>query len=261
MRTTKKIGITLAAVGFLPLRTIKAIFGLPVFIKNFFSLCFQAREGWKLSLFPMLADRYEQSGVASGHYFHMDLWAARLVYSLKCDKPVDVGSRVDGFVAHVLSFRDIEVFDVRPLVSKVHGLVFHQINMTEPNVAPIEYSDCVTSLHTLEHFGLGRYGDKVDMHGWETGLQNLARMVSVGGNLIIAVPVGRERIEFDAHRVFDPETIIAAVTALGLEIKTYAAVDDNGCFHEQARISDSKGYEYGCGCFHFVKPEITTGTL
>lgn len=261
MRATKKIGITLAAVGFLPIRMVKAIFGLPVFIKNFINVCFQDKSGWKLSLFPMLADRYEQSGVASGHYFHMDLWAARLVYSLQCSKPVDVGSRVDGFVAHVLTFRDIEVFDVRPLVSKVRGLIFQQINMTEPNAAPIGYSDCVTSLHTLEHFGLGRYGDKVDMHGWKTGLQNLARMVKEGGNLIIAVPVGRERIEFDAHRVFDPETIIAAATALGLKMETYAAVDDEGCFHEQAGITDSGCYEYGCGCFHFVKPKISTGIL
>lgn len=39
----------------------------------------------------------------------MDFWAARLVYSLQSSKLVGVGSRVDGFISHILTFSDIEV--------------------------------------------------------------------------------------------------------------------------------------------------------
>jgi len=38
---------------------------------------------------------------------------------------VDIGSRVDGFVAHVASFREIEVFDVRPISAQIPASSFN----------------------------------------------------------------------------------------------------------------------------------------
>ena len=34
-------------------------------------------------------------------------------------KHVDVGSRIDGFVAHLACMREVEVFDIRPQVSQI----------------------------------------------------------------------------------------------------------------------------------------------
>jgi len=230
MKFLKKIGIFFATTGMYPLRIAMAIAGAPIYIINLGKLLIGSRDGWSISIFPMLPDRFEKSGVATGHYFHMDLWASRLIYNSNVNKLVDVGSRVDGFIAHILTFREIEVFDVRPLVSTTKGLTFRIIDMTNPDESPVDYADFVTCLHTLEHFGLGRYGDKVNMSGWKIGLNNLARMVSRNGNILIAVPIGRERIEFDAHRVFRPETIINAVTALGFKLNSFSVVDDDGNF-------------------------------
>src|SRR5215475_9848858 len=73
-------------------------------------------ELWPLGeLNPCLKDRYEDSGVASGHYFHQDLLVARRVHARAPRVHVDVGSRVDGFIAHVASFREIEVLDIREM--------------------------------------------------------------------------------------------------------------------------------------------------
>lgn len=58
---------------------------------------------------PCLSDALEPSGSASGHYFHQDLLVARKVFERQPRKHVDVGSRIDGFVAHVAAFREIEV--------------------------------------------------------------------------------------------------------------------------------------------------------
>lgn len=253
MKIFKKIGIFLATIGMYPLRLAMAIAGTPIYFINLSKLLRRSRDGWSISIFPMLPDRFEKSGVASGHYFHMDLWASRLIFNSKIIKIVDVGSRVDGFIAHILTFREIEVLDVRPLVSTTRGLSFRKIDMTNPDASPLDYADCVTCLHTLEHFGLGRYGDEVNISGWKVGLNNLTRMVARNGNLLIAVPVGRERIEFDAHRVFRPETLISAVTALGFKLNSFSAVDDDGNFHETIDPTDCNNLEYGCGCFHFIK--------
>ena len=39
---------------------------------------------------------------------------------LNLKRHVDIGSRLDGFVAHVASFREIEVLDIRPLKVNKH---------------------------------------------------------------------------------------------------------------------------------------------
>ena len=75
---------------------------------------------------PMLADFAAPAGSAGGQYFHQDLWAARRIHAARPRSHVDIGSRVDGFVAHVLTFMPVTVLDIRPLESDVRGLTFVQ---------------------------------------------------------------------------------------------------------------------------------------
>lgn len=239
-------------MGINPLRLGKAICGIPIYIRNVLNVYRQNNEGWKINIFPVFADRYEQSGKVKRHYFHMDLWAARIVYKLKFKNIVDVGSRLEGFVAHVLVFCDVEIIDVRPVGVQARGMSFRQLDMVRMDTVLEGYADCVTCLHALEHFGLGRYGDEVDINGWRTGLLNLTKMLKPGGSLILAVPIGRERIEFDAHRVFNLDRIIDEGNKQGLNLKEFSYIDDIGNFHEFADIDDAKNLEYGCGCFHFI---------
>ncbi len=44
-------------------------------------------------------------------------------------------------------------------------------------------------MHTIEHIGLGRYGDPLDAVGDQTALSELQRVVAPGGSLLIVVPV------------------------------------------------------------------------
>ena len=79
---------------------------------------------------PCLQDRYEEAGKINSEYFWQDLLVARWIFEAKPDKHVDIGSRLDGFVAHVASFREIEVFDVRPITTQVPGVIFRQADLT-----------------------------------------------------------------------------------------------------------------------------------
>src|ERR1700737_2012841 len=75
---------------------------------------------------PIFTDKFLDSGVLSGYYFHQDLLIAQRIFLNNPQKHVDIGSRTDGFVAHVAVFREIEVFDIRTLISKVDNIKFVQ---------------------------------------------------------------------------------------------------------------------------------------
>lgn len=148
-------------------------------------------------------DKTESAGIARGHYFWQDLLVSREVFAQNPSRHVDVGSSIHGFVSHVASFREIEVVDVRPLPVAIPGVKFHQYSVTDSESHSIGQSDSVSCLHTLEHIGLGRYGDQLNFDGWKVGFDGLLRLVQPGGRLYLSVPTGKfQRVEFNAHRIF-----------------------------------------------------------
>jgi hypothetical protein len=208
-------------------------------------------------LYPCLDDRGSSAGSAKGHYFHQDLLVARRIFANAPKKHVDVGSRVDGFVAHVAAYREIEVLDVRPLTSNIPNVRFKQVDLMAPLGSELAgYSDSLSCLHALEHFGLGRYGDTVDFEGHLKGLGNLKRLVAQGGKFYLSVPIGPQRIEFNAHRVFSIETLLSLVPEFRVDAFSY--VDDRGDLHESVELSkdavaDNFGCKYGCGILELTK--------
>ena len=85
-------------------------------------------------LFPILLDRYDNAGVAAGHYFHQDLWAAKRIFDRAPSRHIDIGSRVDGFVAHLLVFMPATIIDIRQLDSNIEGLASSRMTLlNSPN--------------------------------------------------------------------------------------------------------------------------------
>jgi hypothetical protein len=62
----------------------------------------------------------------------------------------------------------------------------------------------VSSLHSIEHFGLGRYGDSLDPLGHEKGILAISECVGAGGSLIVSFPIGTSSVEFNEQRIIDP---------------------------------------------------------
>jgi SAM-dependent methyltransferase len=192
-----------------------------------------------------------QAGVATGQYFHQDLWAARKVFARRPPRHVDVGSRIDGFVTHVLSFMDVTLVDVRPLETEVRGLTFVQADATTMQGFADDSVDSLSSLNAIEHFGLGRYGDPLAPDAWADALESFSRVLAPGGRLYLGVPVGRERVEFNAHRVLSPRSILDVLR--GLTLVSFAAVEDAGGFVEGAEPGRFEQANFSCGLFEFTK--------
>ena len=204
------------------------------------------------SIYPVLCERFEQAGVARGHYFHQDLYVAQKVFQHGPQRHIDVGSRIDGFVAHVASFRIVEAIDVRPLKSEVPNLRFLCADLMQELPSDlIEATDSLSCLHAVEHFGLGRYGDPVNFEGHLAGIRNMSRILQPGGRFYLSTPIGkRQRIEFNAHRVFSVPYLLDQVTDQ-FDVKSFAYVDDSGALNEDAdvlSIESRRSFDLSCGC-------------
>lgn len=208
-------------------------------------------DAWPMTALPVLADRGEEAGVAGDQYFQQDLHVAKLVLAAAPERHVDVGSRIDGFIAHLLMFREVEVVDVRPLTSTVEGLTFVQGDGTTLDGFADGSIPSLSSLHAVEHFGLGRYGDPLDPLGSEKALAAYQRVLARGGRLYLSVPVGRRRIEFNAHRVFDPQDPVDLVPELALE--RFDGIDDQGRFLADTEPGALAANEYGLGIYTFAR--------
>ena len=213
-----------------------------------------------LDNFPCLDEKNNEAGSTRSHYFIQDLYFAQKIYRRCPQKHVDVGSRIDGFVAHIASFREIELLDIRNLDSDIQNVTFRQADVMEGGNVPVDYCDSISSLHALEHFGLGRYGDPIDPEGHLKGFRNITKMLRKGGHFYFSVPMGRQRIEFNAHRVFGMLYLLNMVSK-DYEIISFSYIDDKGTLHRDVSVSDvgvskSFGCKFGCALFELRKNNV-----
>lgn len=253
-----RAGHALRAAGLLALnfgmdpRGLKASKNMPRFWRDY--RAFLAKGGDVAELHPILGDYDAQAGTGGGQYFHQDLLVASMIHDAAPRRHIDVGSRIDGFIAHVAAFREIEMIDFRPLEQSAHARIkFLQGDLMKHDPAFDGIADSVSSLHALEHFGLGRYGDSIDPQGHVTGFRNLARIVEPGGMLYVGLPIGSQtRVFFNAHRIFsqtEPPTWFEEPAEFALERFDY--VGDAGELHSRIDPAAVPPLTHGCGIYSF----------
>ena len=205
-------------------------------------------------LVPITLDKYAPAGTI-GNYFWQDLWAARLIYKSGIKTHFDIGSRIDGFIAHLLSMEiDVTLIDIREFPEKVEGLHTIIDDATTLQQVPNESIESMSALCSLEHFGLGRYGDPIDPEACFRCFEEIQKKVKKGGKLYISLPIGKERVEFNAHRVFYPSTILAYFYDMKLEEFSCTAggkIEYNVNVHKYDNDEHNGNYRYGM--FYFTK--------
>lgn len=156
-----------------------------------------------------LTDCIQEAGSVHD-YFFQDMWAAREIYRSNVKHVFDIGSRMDGYIAHLLAMEvQVTLLDIRPFPHKLEGVDFIQTDAMDMSNIPDESIETLSSLCALEHFGLGRYGAPIDYDGWRKALRAIKRKLKIGGTFYLSVPVGNEeRLQFNAHRIFKPLTIV-----------------------------------------------------
>jgi ubiquinone/menaquinone biosynthesis C-methylase UbiE len=162
---------------------------------------------------------------------------------------VDVGStyQLSGFLSRIVP----TVFsDIRPIETELDNLV-----TKKGNILDIPYPDnsieSLSCLHVIEHVGLGRYGDAIDPEGTMKACKELSRVLKKNGLLYLSLPVGKERICFNAHRVCSPKNVTKYLE--NLKLLEFSVVDDTGKFIRSCDYREYEHADYSCGLFLFTK--------
>ena len=204
-------------------------------------------------LFAALVDFNSEAGTASGQYFHQDLLVSRFIHERNPINHFDFGSRIDGFVAHVASFRKITLMDIRPLNISGHPQIDFKVcdvmNLSETDIA-----ESLSCLHTIEHIGLGRYGDAIDPQGHILAFRNLLNFLKQDGIFYLSFPISNiSRVVFNRERVFSP-TEILTWTDQKFNIERFDYIDDQGDLHlNHPDLNTLPRLDYGCGIYTLRK--------
>jgi len=207
----------------------------------------------KTDFIPCLNDNTLQTGF-DRHYIYHPAWAARIIKNNNPAKHIDVSSTLH-FCSLLSVFLPVEFYDYRPA-----KLILQNLKSLPGDLMKLPFESntvhSISSMHTVEHVGLGRYGDPMDYDGDIKAVNELKRVLAPGGTLLFVVPIGAANIiHFNAHRVYNKQHVLELFSDLNLEEFTLIPEDENdgGLIVNPCEELLSK-QAYACGCFWFTKP-------
>ena len=200
---------------------------------------------------PLLTEKTSDFGF-DRHYVYHPAWAARILAETRPAKHVDISSSLI-FNAVASAFVPIDFYEYRPADLHLSGFSAKHADITK---LPFDDNsvESISCMHVIEHVGLGRYGDPLDPEGDVRAINELKRVVAVGGSILFVVPIGDDVIEFNAHRLYTIDQVKSLFSDLTLV--QFAFVADDSTLGGLMVNPDEKtviGAGRGCGCFWFKK--------
>lgn len=193
-------------------------------------------------------DRFKSFDV-DYHYLYHPVWAFNLITKNSPKKHIDVSS-INYFPAFLSVVIPTVYYEYRK-----PNFYFSNLTVLQGDLLnlPLESEsvDSISCMHTLEHIGLGRYGDIIDYDGDLKAARELDRVVKKDGLLYLVVPVGKPKIVFNRHRIYSYEMIVEMFC--GFQLIEFSIVWDDGSFQANANPSIISTQNYSCGCFCFRK--------
>lgn len=199
---------------------------------------------------PWFMDRTETARF-DPHYVYHTGWAARKLAELRPAGHVDISSSLH-FCTTMSAFIPMKFCDLRPVDVKLKGLDCGRADLLKLPFADNSQAS-LSCMHVIEHVGLGRYGDPLDAEGDIKAASELRRVLAPGGSLLMVAPIGRPKIEFNAHRIYSYAQIMELFR--GLELVEFALLPDDASNGLVVCASEAQAdaQTCGCGCFWFRK--------
>lgn len=132
-------------------------------------------------------------------YGWTDTWLYSLLdrHNIEGKRVAIMGSIKPWYECICLSFGGVpttlEYNVITPSDKRLKMIHIKDVNKEEP-------FDCAFSISSFEHDGLGRYGDPINPNGDFRAMKELKSIVKKDGLLFLAVPVGKDKLVWNAHR-------------------------------------------------------------
>lgn len=231
---------------------------LPFILKDYIAYkkaAFGSTQRFSLSLtdaYPCIRDKTIKTGFDRHYVFHTS-WAARKVKEINPAFHIDISSSLY-FCGIVSAFVPIKFYDYRPAELNLSGLTSEHGDLMNLPFADNSV-DSISCMHTIEHIGLGRYGDPIDPEGDLKAIKELIRVTKPGGSILFVTPIGgKAMIEYNAHRIYTYDYILEYFK--GLELAEFSLIPESGNYGgliTNAKKEQADKEKYGCGCFWFKK--------
>ena len=204
-------------------------------------------EKLNLTSYPCLLDKKDDN-LNIQYYDYQNGWAFEQILKNKPSELIDIGSNI-AYLVSASKLTKVTFIDLRP-----HNIPIENLETKVGDILSIPYDnetvEYLTSLSVIEHIGLGRYGDKIDLEGMQKSINEFHRVLKVNGTLLVSFPIGRSNnIEFNAHRRFSPEKIYEMFNKFKIQDEIYILKNEIIDIKRFNEMGKPNGY----ACFNFTK--------
>jgi SAM-dependent methyltransferase len=164
-------------------------------------------------------------------------------------KILDIGS-YRHFILGLLAHSSVTTLDVRPRKPTVENETV-VTGDAKCLALPDDSFDLVLSLCSPEHFGLGRYGDELDLDADRKSFSEMIRVLRPGGSLIFTTTITRAApsIAFNAHRIYDHRMVRDLCTGLACVEERFYSHEKRGFCALEEVTDKPRWWDVYCGCW------------
>lgn len=160
--------------------------------------------------FDIASEILYESGEHPENYIDYECaFAARHLNRLSPVSVLDIGS-YRHFILGLLSHFKVTTIDIRDRKPVCENEILITCDAKDLKLPDLSF-DVVISLCSVEHFGLGRYGDEIDFEADKKALKEMTRVLKSGGHLIFSTELARVPqpiIVFNTHRIYTYDSIV-----------------------------------------------------
>lgn len=151
-----------------------------------------------------ISELMERARRGETHYYgETDIWLyqALRLFPLTGKRVAVFGSAQPWYESICLAHgaKEVVIFEYGSIVSEHPRVRMVTYDEYARNPEPF---DVGLSISSFEHDGLGRYGDPLDPDGDLKAMRTAKSIIRPGGLLFLAVPLGKDAITWNAHRVY-----------------------------------------------------------
>jgi len=231
-------------------KNIENILKTPKYIVDLIK--YRSKYHGNFELFPVFGENTNKTSFDRHYIFHT-AWAARKLVEINPKKHIDISSSLY-FVTITSAFIPIDFYDYRPATLNLSGLKTRSGDLLN---LPFKSNsvESISCMHVIEHIGLGRYGDPLDIDGDKKAIKELIRVTKKGGSILFVVPIGKPKVAFNAHRIYSYSQIVKMFgdSCLLKEFSLIPDKENDGGILVNPPTQILNKQKYGCGCFWYVK--------